>query len=61
MAYTLTVNTLNDFLPPGSKWMSETSCHYDFVPLRFRAITISCHFGDFVPPIGFMRGFFHTY
>ena len=31
----------------------------DFVPFRFRAITISCHFGDFVPPIGFMR--VHTY
>ena len=33
----------------------------DFVPFRFRAITISCHFGDFVPPIGFIRVYFHTY
>jgi len=33
----------------------------DFVPFRFRAITISCHFGDFVPPIGFIGVYCHTY
>ena len=33
----------------------------DFVPFRFRAIKISCHFGDFVPPIGSIRVYFHTY
>ena len=33
----------------------------DFVPLRFRPITISCHFGELVQPIEFIRVYFHTY